>query len=260
MQKRAEGAGDVGGQGADRSGRGQSGAGEGSEAERPRRSPAGRAEAGSGSRAGPGQQTQAAQRRAAHGAVGLGVAPERRSSGPLGPLRGRGAEHPPARPGLGPGLPGPGQRDLQKSGGLVRGGVGRGGATPRSEGDVEQQTGWGRRGWAHRCRPGRPGASSRVPVIPHQDLHGHLGGGLRSQGRAGLLLVRGASQGRCRPPESRSAGPFVPPPCDLPARVRMGSQPSPQGAPPVPPVLGAEAGAGAPSSAWERSWLRRGRL
>lgn len=78
-----------------------------------------------------GEQGQAAQRRVADGAVGLGVAPQRSPRGPLDPLRGRGAEHPPARPGL-PGTP---QRDLREVGGPgKREGRGEKRGTRREEG------------------------------------------------------------------------------------------------------------------------------
>lgn len=45
-----------------------------------------------------------AQGRVADSTVGLRVAPKRSTCGPLGPLRDQGAEHPPARPALRPGL------------------------------------------------------------------------------------------------------------------------------------------------------------
>lgn len=78
-----------------------------------------------------GEQGQAAQRRVADRAVGLGVAPERSPRGPLDPLRGRGAEHPPARPGF-PGAP---QRDLREVGGPgEREGRGEKRGTRREEG------------------------------------------------------------------------------------------------------------------------------
>lgn len=78
------------------------------------------------------EQGQAAQRRVADGAIRLGVAPERSPRGPLDPLRGRGAEHPPARPGL----PGTRQRNLREVGGPGERGEGqkRGHGGRRAEG------------------------------------------------------------------------------------------------------------------------------
>lgn len=68
-----------------------------------------------GSRTRSGEQGQAAQRRAAHGPIGLGVAAKRSSGCALGPLRGRGAKHPSAGSGF-RGLPGQAGRDPSRAG------------------------------------------------------------------------------------------------------------------------------------------------
>lgn len=95
-----------------------------------------------------------------------------------------------------------------------------------------------------------------------------MGGGLRDQGGrrrhplAGLHLGRGAPEGHCGLRKRPSGGVLLcPPPKDLPTEM-------PRGTPPPPPgtfllsrvLLAAEAAAGEPSPAWERSGLRRGRL
>ena len=124
----------------------------------------------------------------ADGTVGLRIAPERGPRGPLRPLPGRGAEHPPARPGLGPRIRRKPARDPHTVWG-PREGAGPGG--------------WGSgrgAGRAHPSRAARPHPTARIPVAPDQGLDGHPGGGLRGQGgrrplHAGLHLGGGASQG-----------------------------------------------------------------
>lgn len=72
-----------------------------------------------GSRTRSGEQGQTAQRRAAHGPVGLGVAAKCSSGCALGPLRDRDAKHPSAGSGF-RGLPGQAGRDLHAGEGLVQ--------------------------------------------------------------------------------------------------------------------------------------------
>lgn len=67
-----------------------------------------------GSRTRSGEQRQAAQRGAAHGPVGLGVAAKSSSGCTLGPLRDRDAKHPSAGSGF-RGLPGQAGRDPSRA-------------------------------------------------------------------------------------------------------------------------------------------------
>lgn len=117
-----------------------------------RRYSAERSREGGGSCAGSREQGQVAQRRVANGPVGLGVAPERGSGGRLDPLRGRGAEHSPA----GPGLPGTLERHLHAVEG-PREGAGWGRGQARRE---ERPEGGGLTGRAPAALAPRPGSRS----------------------------------------------------------------------------------------------------
>lgn len=114
---------------------------------------------------------------------------------------------------------------------------------------------------AHPWRAGRVRTAAWLPVTPDQGPDGHLGGGLRDQGgrglpHAGLHLGRSEWQ-RHRRPRKGAAGAVLPRPHhDLPTRMT-----SPRRASPLSQnLLGAEAGAGGLSSAWEGPRLCRGRL
>ena len=114
-----------------------------------------------GSRTRSGEQGQAAQRRAAHGPVGLGVAAKRSSGCALGPLRDRDAKHPSAGSGF-RGLPGQAGRDLHAGEGLVQ------------EGEEWSRALWGtnRTGGSWE-RPGSPVA--RRPPSAHRPGPDHCG-------------------------------------------------------------------------------------
>lgn len=98
----------------------------------------------------------------ADGTVRLRVAPERSPCGALDPLRGRGAEHPPARPGLGRAVRGKPARDLHTVQGRREGRDQREGRVPTRAKGAGRTGGSG----AHPSRAAGAQLSSRVPVAP----------------------------------------------------------------------------------------------
>lgn len=128
-----------------------------------------------GSRTRSGEQRQAAQRGAAHGPVGLGVAAKSSSGCTLGPLRDRDAKHPSAGSGF-RGLPGQAGRDLHAGEGLVQ----EGEEGSRDLGGVRTALkGAGKgRGRAHPSRADSPWPTAPGRITADQRLIGRLSRGL----------------------------------------------------------------------------------
>lgn len=208
-----------------------------------------------GSRTRSGEQGQAAQRRAAHGPVGLGVAAKRSSGCALGPLRDRDAKHPSAGSGF-RGLPGQAGRDLHAGEGLVQEWEEWSralGGTNRTEGSWEGPG------------PGSGSPVARRPPLAHRPGPDHYGSEPDwppeprpvKSGRAPSPSLesspgRGAPQGHGKGPQEALP---CPPSLDLPLRVRRVAALWPLGA--FPPCLAAEVGTGGLSSACELLWGRK---
>lgn len=206
-----------------------------------------------GSRTRSGKQGQAAQRRAEHGPVGLGVAAKRSSGCALGPLRDRDAKHPSAGSGF-RGLPGQAGRDLHAGEGLVQ----EGEEWSRDLGGTNRTGG----SWEG---PGSGSPVARRPPLAHRPGPDHYGSEPDwpseprpvKSGRAPSPSFE-SSPGRGEP-QGHGEGPQealrCPPSLDLPLRVRRVAALWPLRA--FPPCLEAEVGTGGLSSACELLWGRK---